>query len=509
MKKQGTSMRQLKEILRLTFLGLNQTQISAASGVSRSTVQDYQKRMRVSGLTWTEGERLEESEILKKLGRGQEVKKNRAEPNYAELHVELKRKGVTLQLLWEEYLGVNPGGYSYSNFCVLYRQWVRQNELSYRGTHQAGEKLFVDYAGQTLSFFDRESGEEREVQIFVAAFGASNYTYAEASISQELSCWLQSHVNAFLFFGGVPEIVVPDNLKSGVQDPCRYEPNLNPSYQQLAEHYGIAVVPARVRKPKDKAKVESAVQVVERRILAVLRDVKFFSLEEINQAISKLLTELNERQMQGYGCSRRELFERLDKPVLKPLPAMPFRFIKVKQAKVHIDYHVEFERHYYSVPYQLIHQTVEIHASQSSVEMFYQGKRVSFHLRSFIPYQSSTLAEHLPPSHRELKQWTPERFVSWAKRIGAETARQIAAILQSRKHPEQSYRSCLGLLRLEKQFGTERLEAACRTANHFGLSSRKRVLSILQSKQDRLPLEEEEQRTPVMHTNLRGSGYYH
>jgi len=508
--KDLVSVRQVREILRLSFLGLSQNEISAASGVARSTVQDYQRRIKEAGFSQIEDVHpLSEEELLIKLGKGQPAKRNRIEPNYQKIHLELKRKGVTLFLLWEEYLAGNIDGYSYSNFCSLYRTWVRKSEVSYRGTHKAGEKLYVDYAGHKLSYFERDSQQEQEVEIFVAAWGASHYIYAEASLGQDLSCWLQSHVNAFEFFGGLPEVVVPDNLKSGVKDPCRYEPNINPSYQQLAEHYGIAVVPTRVRKPKDKAKVEVGVQVVERRILAPLRDRRFYSLAELNQAIRTLLLELNNRQMQGYGCSRKELFEKIDKPALKPLPANPYRFVRVKEAKVNIDYHIEYERHYYSVPYELIRQTVEIHTGSKTVEIFYQGKQVALHNRSYIPHQATTCPEHMPPQHSEMKQWTPERFISWGIKIGAETAKQIEAILGSKKHPEQSYRSCLGLLRLEKQFGTSRLEAACRRANHFGAASRRSVLSILKASHDQLPLESQQQELPLRHENLRGSGYFH
>jgi transposase len=312
----------------------------------------------------------------------------------------------------------------------------------------------------------------------------------------------------FSFFGGVPEIVVPDNLKAGVKNPCRYEPDLNPTYQDLAEHYGVAVIPARSGKPKDKAKAEVGVQVAERWILARLRNRTFFSLADLNHAIRELLGLLNERPMKHLERSRREFFELLDRPALRPLPEQPYVFATWKKARVNIDYHVEFDKHYYSVPYTLIHEEIDIRATQSTVEIFFKNKRVASHPRVKSPGRHTTLAEHMPTAHQKYLEWTPERLVRWAQSIGAHTAQLVQALLDSRKHPQQAYRSCLGLLRLAKRYGEERLEAACRRAFPAGIISYKGVKNILDAKLDQVEPEEPSTVVPESHENVRGQSYY-
>jgi transposase len=378
-----------------------------------------------------------------------------------------------------------------------------------RLSHKAGEKVFVDYAGQTVPVVDSQTGEILPAQIFIGVLGASNYTYAEAHWSQDLPNWTGAHVRMFDFFGGVTEIVVPDNLKAGVKHPSRYEPDLNPTYQDLAQHYGVAVIPARVRKPKDKAKAEVGVQVVERWILARLRNRTFFSLTDLNQAIRGFLDELNARLMKHLGRSRRELFEMLDQPVLKPLPESPYEFALWKKARVNIDYHVEFEKHYYSVPHTLIHEAVYIRATESTIEVFFKNRRVASHRRINSPGRHTTVAEHMPPSHQKYQEWSPDRFIRWAHTIGPHTALLVQAMFDSRKHPQQAYRSCMGILRLAKRYGEDRLEAACGRALPAGIHSYKGVKNILDAKLDQVEPEEPSTLIPTDHENIRGRTYYH
>jgi transposase len=434
----------------------------------------------------------------------------RTVPDCASLHTELKRKGVTLTLLWEEYLSEHPQGYRYSQFCELYRQWARKLKLSMRQIHKAGEKLFVDYAGQTLPIVNPHTGEISEAQIFVAVLGASSYTFAEATLSQNLPDWLGSHRRAFEFFGGIPEIVIPDNLKSAVSKPCRYEPDLNPSYQDLAEYYGTAVIPARVRKPKDKAKAEVGVQIVERWILARLRNQTFFCLAEANAAIRRLLNDLNGRPFKKLPGCRKEAFETLDRPALKPLPAEAYTFSQWKKVRVGIDYHVEIDGHYYSVPFQLRGQQLDARITAGSIECFVQRKRVASHPRSFQKGRHSTVAAHMPKGHQDYADWTPERLIRWAAKTGPRTASLTEAILASRQHPQQAFRSAMGLMRLAKVYTPQRLEAACDLALDGGATNYKSVKSILstgldqQPRQQTLPISD-----PIAHDNIRGGHYYH
>jgi transposase len=423
---------------------------------------------------------------------------------------ELKKKGVTLQLLWYEFKQVNPDGYQYTQFCHLYRQWVKKLDVTLRQQHRAGEKLFLDYAGQTVPIIDPATGEIHEAQIFIAALGASNYTFAEATVGQDLLSWIRSHVHAFQFFGGVPHILVPDNLKVGVTSPCRYEPDINPTYQDLSEHYGTTVIPARPGKPRDKAKVESAVLVAERWILAALRNHTFFSLAELNKAIREKLSELNNRRFQKLNTTRKELYETIDKPALKPLPAHPYEYADWKRAKVNIDYHVEVERHYYSVPYQLVREQVDIRFTSTTVEILFKNRRVASHKRSYVPGAFTTITEHMPKSHQRYLEWTPSRIMKWAAKNGPSTERLVTSVMESRPHPEQGFRSSLGIIRLANHYSPERLEKACTRALAIKGYSYKSVKSILKNNLDQQPfLFAHPEDTPSpLHHNIRGKGYY-
>jgi transposase len=506
-------MRKIKEVLRLKFDNkLSKRQIAQSCSIAHSTVSEYLRRFRRASLNWPLPEEIDDNQLEQLLFPRPQIGSphRRPQPDWAYIHQELRRKGVTLMLLWQEYKELYPNGYQTSQFCHLYRQWAKQLDPVMRQEHRAGEKMFVDYAGMTVAVFDMQSAKMRDAQIFVAVLGASNYTYAEATWTQTLPDWIASHTRAFNYFGGVAQVVVPDNLKAGVSKACFYEPNINPTYLDMANHYGTVVIPTRVRRPKDKAKVEVGVQIVERWILARLRDRQFFSLPQLNRAIADLLPELNGKPFQKMPGSRQSMFESIDRPALKPLPAQTYQYAQWKKATVNVDYHVEVARHYYSVPHTLIKKRIDVRITDTTVECFYKGKRVASHIRSHHKARHSTVKEHMPKSHQKWAQWTPDRFTRWAAKIGPHTARMIERILNSRPHPQQGFRSCLGILRLAKNFGDARLEAACRRALSIGGTSYRSVESILKHNLDQKPLPDQpDNDTSVEHGNIRGAQYYH
>jgi transposase len=435
----------------------------------------------------------------------------RAQPVWNHVHKELKRRGVTLQLLWEEYRADHVDGYGYSRFCDLYRDWRKIVSATMRQTHAAGEKLFVDWAGDTVPVFDTATGEEGRAHIFVAVLGASNYTYAEARWSEALPEWIGAHVNAFAAIGGVPAAVVCDNLKAGVTATCRYEPGINRTYQDLAAHYDTAILPTRPRKPRDKAKVEVAVLVATRWIIAKLRNRRFFSLFELNAAIRELVTALNDRVTRHLGASRRMLFEELERSELKPLPAEPYTYAEWRLRRVGLDYHVDIDGHYYSVPYRLLKEQVEARITQRTIELFHKGERVACHMRGGLRGRHTTLPEHMPSSHRRYAGWTIDRIRRDAAAIGPNAAALTTLILESRPHPEQGFRACLGILRLARHYGAVRLEAACARGLDIGARSYGSINSILQNGLDRRPPPRaaEAPELPLEHANIRGPRYYH
>lgn len=506
-------MRKIKEVLRLKFdLETGQRQIARSCGIGKTTVAECLERFKVSGLAWPQALELDDAVLERKLYPPPPAVApcERPQPEWDQVHLELRRKGVTLNLLWHEYKAVHPQGYGYSWFCGQYRAWAAKLDLVMRQDHRAGEKLFVDYAGHTIEVVDRHTGEVRQAQIFVAVLGASNYTFAEATWSQSLADWIGSHERALRFFGGVPELVVPDNLRSAVTKAHRYEPELNPTYADLAEHYGMAVLPARVRRPRDKAKAEAGVLVVERWILAALRNYRCFSLHELNREIARLLQRLNERTFKKLPSSRRTLFKQLDRPALRALPTQPYEFAQWKKVRVNIDYHVEVDGHYYSVPHALVRKSLEARYTERTVECFHRGQRVASHPRSAHKGHHTTVAEHMPAAHRQYAEWTPQRLIRWAEKTGPATAGVIQSVLHSRAHPQQGFRSCLGILRLGKGYGEERLEAACRRALRVDACSYKSIESILRLGLDRRALpEQQELDLGIEHDNLRGPGYYH
>jgi len=513
MAAERLSMRQLKEILRQKWvLSRSHREIGESVGVSAGSVGKAVSRATKAGLTWAAIEAMSEEMLeIRLYGPCDGRRCDRPRPDCAYIHTERKKPGVTLELLHLEYLEKHPRGLGYTQFCDDYRKWVQRHRLSMRQVHHAGEKLFVDYSGKKPYIVDRDTGELIEVELFVAVLGASNYTYAEATRTQKIADWIGSHVRCFEFLGGVPRDTVPDQLKTGVTGACRYEPTIQRTYEELAQHYGTTVLPARPARPRDKAKVERAVQVAQRWILARLRHRTFFSLAELNDAIWELVDELNARTMKTYGASRRDLFERLDRPALRPLPSERFEVAEWKLVRVNIDYHVEYDGHYYSVPYTRREHQLEVRATQTVVEIFEGTERVASHARSHQKGRHTTCADHMPSAHRAHAEWTPTRLVGWAKSIGPETGKLVEAIIAERPHPEQGYRSCLGILRLSKRYGAERLEAACSHAVAVGARSYRHVDSILKHGLDRLAKNTTTEAPAdggVVHGNIRGPRYY-
>jgi transposase len=507
-------MRKTRELLRLHYeLKLGQRQIARSVQISQSTVHDYLARFAQSGLSWPLPEGVGEAELEAAMfpaePTAEPVSGQRTMPDFVHIHKELQQhKHTTLELLWEEYRAAHPDGYRYSRFCHYYQQWKQQRDLVMRQEHHPGEKLFVDWAGATIPVHDPETGAVSQAPLFVAVLGTSNYTYAEATRSQELEPWISAHVRAFEFIGGCPKLVVPDNAKTGVTRACRYDPDLNPTYQEMALHYGVGVVPARPYKPRDKAKVEVGVQIAQRWIVAALRHRKFFSLHELNLAIRELLDKLNRRPFQKRAGSRDSLFVELDQPALRPLPAERFDMSAWRQAKVNIDYHIQFDDSFYSVPYTLTGKTVEVRATASTIEIFHRGERVASHVRAHKPYQASTLPEHRPRSHQAHLEWPPSRIVEWAATIGPHTAQVVEKILAAFPHPEMGYRSCLGIIRLSQRYSPSRMEAAAQRALATGAIRYKSIDSILRRSLDQQPLAEATAERPTTHDNIRGAEYF-
>jgi transposase len=512
MAAERLSMRTIKEVLRLKWeKKFSNKQVAQSCNIARSTVREYVERAQSAGLSWPLAPDLDDGRLEALLfpSPAEESSENRGLPDMGYIRKELTRKAVTLRLLWLEYRAANPEGYQYSQFCLHYLQWSDKLDVCLRQTHRAGEKLFVDYAGPTIPVTDPTTGATRDAYLFLAALGASSFTFALASRSHDLPSWIEANVRALTFFGGVPEIIVPDNLKTGVTKPCYYEPDINPTYYKMACHYGTVIIPARILKPKDKAKVESAVLVAERWILAALRNHTFFSIEELNRAIAEKLQELNSRKFQKMDGSRRSLYETIDRPVLKPLPPVPYQYAECKKARVNIDYHIEIEGHYYSVPYQLVKEQVEAWITTNTVEVLFKNRRVASHPRSYIKGAHTTLTEHMPKAHQKYLEWTPSRIMDWAGQNGPNTCSLASCIMENRRHPQQGFRSCLGIIRLVKRYSSERVEAACGRALLLKAYSYKSVESILKTNLDKQELPESSSpEKPIIHYNIRGREYY-
>jgi transposase len=512
--KKRLTMRQLRTLLRLKHGGarLSDRTIACQIGVARSTIQEYLARVEAAGLSWPLPDDLTDEALDRLLFPRSGCRpgfRRRVEPDWAMVARELKRPGVTLMTLWEEYRESEPEGYGYSRFCDLFRSFERHLSPVMRQHHVAGDKVFVDFSGKRLEVIDPTSGMVRPAEIFVGVLGASSYTYAEAVWTQTLPDWIGAHSRMFGFFGGVPRLVIPDNLKSGVQRANFYDPELNRSYGRMAEHYGVGILPARPLKPKDKAKVEAGVRVVQLWLLGRLRRQTFFSLEECNREIATALERLNGKPLRRLGVSRRELFDRLDRPVLNPLPETAYEYAEWLRVRVGLDYHVEVAGAAYSVPHALIRQEVEVRLGARTVEVFRAGRRVAAHPRGTSGAPASTLSDHMPAGHRQFAEWSAEHFLGRARRFGPATEALIAAILADRRHPEQGYRSCQGVLKLFRGANEERAEAVSARALAIGALGGRSIASILENNLDRQPAAPAAETPPLVHANIRGSRYFH
>jgi len=505
-------MRKISEVLRLKAAGLSVREIARSTGAGRTTVYEYMVRADSAGIAWPLPEDMGEDELEAALfpPLTAELAERRPVPDWRQVHRELHRgRHVTMRLLWLEWRQDHPDGWGYTQYCVHYRAWLGTQDVVMRLSWPAGARAFVDYTGDKVPVIDPGTGEVAPAEVFVAVLGCSGLVYVEASMSQDLGSWLSAHANAYEAYGGVPEATTPDNLKAGVTRACYYDPDLNASYAEMARHYGTVVLPTRAAHPRDKAAVEAGVLQVERWVLAPLRNRTFFSLAELNRAIRQKVAELNSKTFRGEPTSRRELFEELERPALKPLPATRYELAEWKKVTVNIDYHVEYDHRYYSVPYTLVHQKLELRATKGVVEAYKGGRRVASHAREYGRRRYITDPAHMPPSHRAHLEWTPTRLVDWAATVSPHTAALAQRLLDSRPHPEHSYRACLGLMSLAKRYGNERLGAACARALASGAVSYTSVKSILAEGLDRVPLTPASPApAPPEHENLRGAGYY-
>jgi len=509
--KRELTMRQIRELLRLAHEGCSVRDLARRYGVARSTIQDNLKRAKNAGLTWPLPDDLTNDFLEQQLFARNGTKpgfRRLPEPDWALLAREMKRPGVNLSVLWEEYRQVHPEGYGYSRFCELYRDFEQRLSPVMRQDHVAGDKGFVDYSGKKVPIVDPKTGVIREAEIFVGVLGASSYTFAEATWSQQLSDWIGSHVRMFEFYQGVPRLLIPDNLKSGVNKASFYDPEINRSYGMMAAHYGVGILPARPRKPRDKAKVEAGVRLAQTYILGRLRHQTFFSLADCNAAIRTALEDLNSRVMRRLGVSRKDLFEAIERPSLRPLPVEAYEFAVWQFARVGPDYHVEAEKFFYSVPHGLIRTQVDVRMTKRVIEIFHKGRRVASHQRRYGGRRHGTDPDHMPSAHRRYADWSPERFKRWARRFGVETEGLIIAILANRPHPEQGFRTCLGVLRLYRGLEQQRAEAVSTHAVDIGALTYKSIASIIEHKTD-LHRQQAEDGPVIDHQNLRGPNYFH
>lgn len=504
-------MKTIREVLRLVCeCGLSYRHVAKSLSIARFTVADYVTRFHAAGLSWPLPIDLDDCDLERRLfPPSPAALESKPVPNWTSIHQELKRKGSTLQALHEEYLAEYPHGMTYSYFCQSYRAFAKTLKRYMRQTHVVGEKVFVDYCGPTVPITDMETGCKRNAQIFVGVLGASDYIYADAIWNQQLPNWVASHVRMFEHFGGVPALVVCDNLKSAVTRASRTDPDLHPIYQDLASHYGTAILPARPYKPRDKAKAENGVLIVERWILFRLRKRQFTSLHELNAAIRELLSDVNERPFKNLPGCRRTAFETLDRPALKPLPRGAYCYAEFRKVRVGLDYHIEIDGHFYSVPYVLVRQELQVRLTVDTVEILHGGRRVASHPRSYVPRQKTTDSSHADPSHRHFSEWEPDRDMDWALGVGQNTHAFLQILLAKYTQRELAYRSIGALKTLGREFGPDRLEAACTRALAIGATETRNVRSILRTNLDRQPLSSKSTDDVVLgHENIRGPEYY-
>lgn len=514
MARKRIGMKKIREIIRFSeTTDMSVRRIARALNISRPVVAQYIRDFNASGLTYEQIKDMADSRLLALF----EKQKNRKCSKYEKLSrqfpyvaIELKKTGVTLMTLWNEYQKGHPDGYSYSQFCYHFQVWRSASKVTMHIEHKAGDKIFVDYAGDKLTIVDRKTGKEQPVEVFVAILGASQLTYVEASLSQKSEEWIRSNEHAFIYFGGVTRAIVPDNLKSGVTYSNKYEPGINPMFDDFAGHYRTVILPARVRRPQDKALVENAVRLAYQRIYAPLRNRTFWSLNELNEAIWGLLEKHNNTPFQRLNVSRRDLFEKIEKPVLKSLPMERYAIKQCKELTVQLNYHVELREdvHYYSVPWQFKGKRVRVIYDDRNVAIYYDNIRIVQHKRSRIPNDYTTLPAHMPSDHQYYAKWTPERFIRWGQSIGDDVAEMVRVVLKSRKHPEQAFKACMGILNLVKEHGPDRLNKACGRALGFGFHSYRRIKNILDRGLEEEKLENSMELPVSSHENIRGSQYY-
>jgi len=502
-------MRKIKEILRLHYeVKISQAKISSIANISRFTVQQYIMRFTAAGLSWPLPLELSDDELERKLFPGNKIANKRPEPEYSYLLQEIRRPDATLAVLWEEYKQQNPDGYQYSYFCDLFNAYRIKLNYSMRQEHKAGEKTFLDFGDSPIKIIDAKTGLETSTKIFVSVWGASNYMFAKGCYDEKLATWIKLNIDALKYFGCCSKAMVPDNLRSAVSKASRYEPEINPTYAEFAEHYGTVIFPARPYKPKDKPRAENGVKLAKRWILFRLRNQKFYSMEELNQAVAILLEEFNRKIMKKFKKSRDQLFELLDKPHALQLPENHYEFAEWKKVKVNVNYHVCYEKHDYSVPYTFIHKDLDIKATHGLIEIYYNGNRICSHARSRKEHGYTTVAEHMPPSHQKYLEWTPDRILHYAEKYGKSVKALIQKVMESRKFAEQAYKACLGIIRLENKYSAERLDLACQRALEYRAYSYNSVVNILQKGLDKQAISVQANTSVINHENIRGSNYY-
>ena len=503
-------MRKVREVLRLKYAHhLTYEDIGRSCGISRETVSEYLYRAKTHNISWPVPDEIDDQQLEKLLFPKENCSQRRVQPDWKLVRKERMRKGVTLVVLWEEYKKIYPDGMEYSCFCKLYRAYLKTQGLSMRQIHKAGEAFFVDFSGLTVPYTDKSTGKIKKAEIFVAVLGASNYTYVEACASQSLGDWIKANVNALTFIGGVPERIVPDNLKSGIKKAHRYDPDVNITFQEFACHYAVAIVPARPHRPRDKPKVEAGVQIIQRHILARLRHHTFFSVEDINEAIRPLLDKLNHRSLHKREETRHELFEAIDQPALKPLPTTPYVYAIWEHKRVPNDYHVCYAQHFYSVPYQHIHKKIALRITTNTIECYDKDICIARHART-DGHGQTTLKDHMPPSHQAHAEVSIDKIKQDAKAVGIYTTQLIDQIIASKPALQQASRCCIGILRLGKHYGAVRLENAARRAIILGTYRYQSIESILKNGLDQHPppLEQTTVLPKIEHQNIRGAQYY-
>ena len=514
MPKRKTDVEKIREILRLcSELNYSIRDAGIALGVSKTTVGEYLAEFKRTGLSYEEIKQISDAEVIELFDKSNKS----SNPMYEELskdfeyiEKELKRTGVTLYLLWEEYRQRNPEGFSYSRFCHYYRMWERRQDPDMHMEHKAGDITYMDFTGKKMQVVYPETGEIREAEGFVSILGASQLTYVEFTFSQSLEDWIWVNENAFIYFGGVTRGLTPDSLKSAVTKACNYEPLINETYRDFARHYGTVVLPTRPSRPKDKPLAENIVNIVYQRIFAPLRNMTFHSLRELNEAAWELMEKHNNTPFQKRNTTRWQLFNEIEKDELLPLPANRYELKRFQVSKVAYNYHVYLkeDKHYYSVPYQYTGSRVKTIFSSRVVEIFKNNVRIAIHKRDRRPYWYTTIKKHMPANHQFVDGWNPHRFISWAEKIGGSVKEFIQLMLDQREHPQQAFKACMGVLNLAKQYDDEAMQLVCKKAIEVNSISYRFIANSLKNKTYKIEDEAPEDMKLPFHENIRGKENY-